>query len=126
MDDRIEKRIELNAPVARVWRALTDHREFGEWFRVKLEGPFVGGRGSPRPDHPSRLRACQMGRRRAETGARTALFLHLVPSQSFDKADYYPLRTADACRIQAGNDPRPARYSCSPSPASPVSRATVA
>jgi uncharacterized protein YndB with AHSA1/START domain len=43
MDDRIEKRIELAAPVSRVWRALTDYREFGEWFRVKLEGPFVPG-----------------------------------------------------------------------------------
>ncbi|MGO9437353.1 MAG: SRPBCC family protein [Terracidiphilus sp.] len=43
MNDRIEKRIELKAPVARVWRALTDYREFGEWFRVKLEGPFVVG-----------------------------------------------------------------------------------
>jgi uncharacterized protein YndB with AHSA1/START domain len=43
MNDRIEKRIELKAPVSRVWRALTDHREFGEWFRVKLDGPFVPG-----------------------------------------------------------------------------------
>lgn len=41
--DQIEKRIELKAPVSRVWRALTDYREFGEWFRVKLEGPFVPG-----------------------------------------------------------------------------------
>ena len=43
MSDRIEKRIELKAPVSRVWRALTDYREFGEWFGVKLEGPFVPG-----------------------------------------------------------------------------------
>jgi uncharacterized protein YndB with AHSA1/START domain len=43
MSDRIEKSIELNAPVERVWRALTDHIEFGEWFRVKLEGPFIAG-----------------------------------------------------------------------------------
>jgi uncharacterized protein YndB with AHSA1/START domain len=43
INDRIEKRIELNAPVSRVWRALTDYREFGEWFRVKLDGPFVAG-----------------------------------------------------------------------------------
>jgi uncharacterized protein YndB with AHSA1/START domain len=43
MSDRIEKSIELKAPVARVWRALTDYREFGEWFRVKLDGPFVPG-----------------------------------------------------------------------------------
>ena len=43
MEDRIAKRIEIAAPVARVWRALTDSRQFGEWFRVKLEGPFVEG-----------------------------------------------------------------------------------
>lgn len=43
MENRIEKRIEVNAPVSRVWRALTDYREFGEWFRVKLEGPFIPG-----------------------------------------------------------------------------------
>jgi uncharacterized protein YndB with AHSA1/START domain len=43
MTDRIEKRVDLKAPVARVWRALTDYREFGEWFRVKIEGPFVPG-----------------------------------------------------------------------------------
>jgi uncharacterized protein YndB with AHSA1/START domain len=41
--DRIEKRIELKAPVARVWRALTDYREFGTWFRVTLDQPFVVG-----------------------------------------------------------------------------------
>jgi uncharacterized protein YndB with AHSA1/START domain len=46
MSDRIEKRIELKAPVSRVWRALTDYREFGEWFKVKLEGPFVAGKFS--------------------------------------------------------------------------------
>jgi uncharacterized protein YndB with AHSA1/START domain len=43
MADRIEKTIELKAPVARVWKALTDYQEFGKWFRVRLEGPFVPG-----------------------------------------------------------------------------------
>ena len=46
MNDRIEKRIELRAPLSRVWRALTDHREFGEWFGVRLDGPFVPGQVS--------------------------------------------------------------------------------
>jgi uncharacterized protein YndB with AHSA1/START domain len=46
MDNLIEKRIELKAPISRVWRALTDYREFGEWFRVKLDGPFVPGQVS--------------------------------------------------------------------------------
>ena len=45
-NNRIEKQIDLKAPVSRVWRALTDYREFGEWFRVKLEGPFVVGKVS--------------------------------------------------------------------------------
>jgi uncharacterized protein YndB with AHSA1/START domain len=46
MIDRIEKTIELKAPVSRVWRALTDHHEFGKWFRVRLDGPFVSGQVS--------------------------------------------------------------------------------
>ena len=41
--DRIEKKILLRAPRKRVWRALTDSTEFGNWFGMKLEGPFVPG-----------------------------------------------------------------------------------
>jgi uncharacterized protein YndB with AHSA1/START domain len=41
--DRIEKKIELKAPISRVWRALTDHAEFGQWFGAKLDKPFVPG-----------------------------------------------------------------------------------
>jgi uncharacterized protein YndB with AHSA1/START domain len=52
-NDRIEKQIDLKAPVFRVWRALTDYHEFGEWFRVKLEGPFVAGKEARGPiTHP--------------------------------------------------------------------------
>lgn len=41
--DKIEKTIDIAAPVSRVWRALTDHAEFGEWFRVALDQPFAEG-----------------------------------------------------------------------------------
>ena len=41
--DRVEKIVDLEAPVSRVWRALTDHVEFGTWFRVRLDGPFEVG-----------------------------------------------------------------------------------
>ena len=41
--DRIEKIVDLAAPVSRVWRALTDHEEFGQWFGVRLDGPFEVG-----------------------------------------------------------------------------------
>lgn len=43
MVDHIVKTIELKAPISRVWRALHDHNEFGQWFRVKLDGPFKLG-----------------------------------------------------------------------------------
>ena len=51
--DRIEKVVELAAPVSRVWRALTDHEEFGRWFRVRLDGPFeIGATTTGRMTYP--------------------------------------------------------------------------
>jgi len=41
--DRIEKKILLHAPRKRVWRALSDSKEFGSWFGIKLDGPFAPG-----------------------------------------------------------------------------------
>lgn len=46
MLDTIEKHIEIAAPVERVWRALTDHKEFGAWFRVAIDAPFAVGETS--------------------------------------------------------------------------------
>jgi uncharacterized protein YndB with AHSA1/START domain len=42
----IEKTIQIKASPGRVWRALTDYREFGEWFRVKMDQPFIEGQSS--------------------------------------------------------------------------------
>ena len=36
--DRIQKEIVLNAPRSRVWSAISDARQFGEWFKVDLSG----------------------------------------------------------------------------------------
>jgi uncharacterized protein YndB with AHSA1/START domain len=41
--DRIEKRVLLRAPLDRVWRAISDAEEFGRWFGVRFDGPFVAG-----------------------------------------------------------------------------------
>jgi uncharacterized protein YndB with AHSA1/START domain len=41
--DRIEKKIILRAPIARVWRALTNEEELGSWFGVKLADRFRPG-----------------------------------------------------------------------------------
>lgn len=41
--DRIQKRVALRAPIERVWRAISDYREFGAWFGVRLDTPFTPG-----------------------------------------------------------------------------------
>lgn len=41
--DRIEEKIFLRVPRPRVWRALTNADEFGDWFGVKLAGAFTPG-----------------------------------------------------------------------------------
>jgi len=42
--ERIVKTVVLRAPIERVWRALTDHEEFGSWFRARIDQPFEVGR----------------------------------------------------------------------------------
>jgi len=41
--DRIEKQVVLKAPLDRVWRAVSNAEEFGQWFGVRFDGPFVAG-----------------------------------------------------------------------------------
>jgi uncharacterized protein YndB with AHSA1/START domain len=41
--DRIEKKIVLAAPRMRVWRALSDSKEFGAWFGASFTRPFAPG-----------------------------------------------------------------------------------
>jgi uncharacterized protein YndB with AHSA1/START domain len=42
--DSIERKVVINAPRSRVWRALTNAEEFGRWFGAALEGKaFVAG-----------------------------------------------------------------------------------
>jgi uncharacterized protein YndB with AHSA1/START domain len=46
MTDVIRKSTLIEAPIDRVWRALSDYREFGEWFKVALDQPFEAGKPS--------------------------------------------------------------------------------
>ena len=53
MTDHIRKTIMLDAPVSRVWLALVDQHEFGQWFRVRLDQPFrPGGLSTGRMTYP--------------------------------------------------------------------------
>ncbi|HUY38920.1 MAG TPA: SRPBCC family protein [Candidatus Binataceae bacterium] len=39
--DRIVKKVMLRAPHHRVWSAISDASQFGSWFGVRFDGPFV-------------------------------------------------------------------------------------
>ena len=41
--DRIQKNVVLRAPRERVWRAISDAKQFGTWFGIEFEGDFVAG-----------------------------------------------------------------------------------
>jgi uncharacterized protein YndB with AHSA1/START domain len=41
--DRIEKKVLLRAPRERVWRAISDAKQFGSWFGVEFDAPFAPG-----------------------------------------------------------------------------------
>jgi len=43
MSDSIQRSVQINAAPERVWEALIDYRQFGEWFQVDLKSPFVAG-----------------------------------------------------------------------------------
>jgi uncharacterized protein YndB with AHSA1/START domain len=90
MESKIEKQIELKAPVARVWRALTDYREFGEWFRVALTGPFAPGKTSRgRILYPGYEHVVWEGAIQKIEPERLFSFTWAHP-KSFDKANYLP------------------------------------
>ncbi len=51
--DRIEKQVLLQAPRARVWRAISDSKEFGAWFKCVFTEPFrLGATLRGRITHP--------------------------------------------------------------------------
>jgi uncharacterized protein YndB with AHSA1/START domain len=41
--DRIQQKVLLRATRTRVWQAIADSTQFGSWFGVKFDGPFVAG-----------------------------------------------------------------------------------
>jgi uncharacterized protein YndB with AHSA1/START domain len=42
-NDSITRQVQIDADPPRVWDALADATAFGQWFRVRLDGPFVVG-----------------------------------------------------------------------------------
>src|SRR5205807_10352236 len=87
MSDRIEKRIELKAPLSRVWRALTDYRDFGERFGVQLPGPRLLREGSRGQMTYPRYERVTVEAARAQTRDQRLLAFRRSHPRPHDKAD---------------------------------------
>lgn len=46
-ENQVTRSIDLKAPIEKVWKALTDHRQFSQWFGASVETAFVPGQVSP-------------------------------------------------------------------------------
>jgi uncharacterized protein YndB with AHSA1/START domain len=43
-ENRIERSVDLKSSPSKVWKALTDHQQFNQWFGIRLTGPFTIGK----------------------------------------------------------------------------------
>lgn len=83
-DDRIEKRVLLDAPLERAWHAISDARQFGIWFGVEFDAPFVAGTHATGRIVPTRVDAEVARMQEPYTG--TAFDIHvdrIEPMQRF-------------------------------------------
>ncbi len=68
---KIEKHVVLRAPLERVWRAISDAEEFGRWFGVRFDGPFVAGTSVTAAISPTIVDSEVAKRQEAHAGVRS-------------------------------------------------------
>ncbi|OBH09785.1 MULTISPECIES: SRPBCC family protein [unclassified Mycobacterium] len=78
---RIEKRVLLHAPLERVWRAISDADEFGRWFGVRFDGPFVAGTSVGAVIHPTTVDDEVASRQEPHTGVESTWHIVAVEPQ---------------------------------------------
>ena len=98
-NDRIEKKVLLRAPRERVWRALSDSKQFGTWFGLECGGPFVA-----KTKVTGRMATTQVDddvaeRQRPFAGAAVVLFVEELEPMRLLSFRWHPGVDADA------NDP---------------------
>ena len=72
---------------ARVWKALTDATEFGKWFGVNIEGPFVPGQTARGTDHQPEVRRTSPRSSRSSASSRNRTFpIDGIPTRSIRRS----------------------------------------
>ncbi|MFZ0679370.1 SRPBCC family protein [Candidatus Binatus sp.] len=88
--DRIEKTVLLRAPQERVWRAISDSKEFGTWFGVEFDRPFVAGASIVGKMAPTRVDAEVAKRQEPYRGYRFEFQVERVEPMRFFSFRWHP------------------------------------
>jgi uncharacterized protein YndB with AHSA1/START domain len=76
--DHIEKKIVLRASRSRVWRAVSNAEEFGQWFGMRLEGPFRQGEKVSGVIVPTKVDAEIAAKQKPHEGTRSDLLVEAI------------------------------------------------
>ncbi|HTU82993.1 MAG TPA: SRPBCC family protein [Candidatus Acidoferrales bacterium] len=88
--DRIEKRVFLRAPQEKVWRAISDAREFGDWFGIEFEGEFVCGARAIGRIKPTRADAEVAQRQAKYAGKRIEFVIERIEPMTIFSYRWHP------------------------------------
>lgn len=89
-DDRIEKQVVLKAPRARVWKAITDSRQYGAWFGADLDGPFEAGKPTKGRIAPTKVDAEVAKLQAPHAGLPMVLFVETVEPETTFSFRWHP------------------------------------
>jgi len=93
--DRIEKQVLLRAPLARVWRALSQSSEFGTWFGMQLDGDFLPHTTVTGRMVPTQVDTDVAAQQKPFTGMPVELFIERVEPMSLLSFRWHPYPPED-------------------------------
>lgn len=101
--DRIEKELFLRAPQAKVWNAISDAGEFGDWFGMELDGEFVPGAQMTGRIKPTKADAAVAEMQKKYAGTPVAFVVDRVEPMSLFSYRWHPFALDPA--IDYSNEP---------------------
>jgi uncharacterized protein YndB with AHSA1/START domain len=88
--DAIEKEVFLRAPRARVWRAISDSKEFGAWFGVEFDAPFAVGAALTGRIVPTRVDAAVAASQEKYRGAAFEISVETIDAPNLFAFRWHP------------------------------------
>jgi uncharacterized protein YndB with AHSA1/START domain len=99
--DRIEKKILLRAPRAKVWRAISDASEFGTWFGMKFDGAFAPGKKMAGSIVPTKVNAEVAAMQKKHEGKKIEIWIEKVEPEKLLSFRWHPFAVEEGVDYSA-------------------------